>query len=97
MTKKVKVTNLQKSFGDLEVLKGIDLEISEGEVVCLIGPSGSGKSTVLRCLNRLEDPTGGAIYFDGVNWQRMDPTFASSGTSSEFIGNGSNYSAKYFY
>ncbi|MBR4868773.1 MAG: amino acid ABC transporter ATP-binding protein [Clostridia bacterium] len=61
MTAKVKVTNLQKSFGDLDVLKGIDLEIQEGEVVCLIGPSGSGKSTVLRCLNRLEDPTGGEI------------------------------------
>ncbi len=65
MTKKVKVTNLQKSFADLDVLKGIDLEINEGEVVCLIGPSGSGKSTVLRCLNRLEDPTGGVIEMNG--------------------------------
>ena len=65
MTKKVKVTNLKKSFGDLHVLKGIDLEIHEGEVVCLIGPSGSGKSTVLRCLNRLEDPTGGVIEMNG--------------------------------
>ena len=51
---KVKVEKLQKSFGSLEVLKGIDLEVKEGEVVCLIGPSGSGKSTFLRCLNRLE-------------------------------------------
>ncbi len=65
MTKKVKVTNLQKSFDDLDVLKGIDLEIHEGEVVCLIGPSGSGKSTVLRCLNRLENPTGGEIEMNG--------------------------------
>ena len=65
MTKKVKVTNLKKSFEDLDVLKGIDLEIHEGEVVCLIGPSGSGKSTVLRCLNRLEDPTGGTIEMNG--------------------------------
>jgi polar amino acid transport system ATP-binding protein len=65
MTKKVKVTDLKKSFGDLHVLKGIDLEINEGEVVCLIGPSGSGKSTVLRCLNRLEDPTGGVIEMNG--------------------------------
>ncbi len=65
MTKKVKVTNLQKSFGDLEVLRGIDMEIAEGEVVCLIGPSGSGKSTVLRCLNRLEKPTGGQIEMNG--------------------------------
>lgn len=52
---KVKVEKLQKSFGSLEVLKGIDLEVKEGEVVCLIGPSGSGKSTFLRCLNRLEE------------------------------------------
>ena len=65
MTKKVKVTNLHKSFGDLEVLRGIDLEIDEGEVVCLIGPSGSGKSTVLRCLNRLERSTSGVIEVDG--------------------------------
>jgi len=65
MTKKVKVTNLKKSFGDLHVLRGIDLEIAEGEVVCLIGPSGSGKSTVLRCLNRLEDPTEGEIEMNG--------------------------------
>ena len=65
MTRKIKVTNLQKNFDDLEVLQGIDLEIEEGEVVCLIGPSGSGKSTVLRCLNRLEDPTGGEIEING--------------------------------
>ena len=65
MTKKVKVTNLHKSFGDLDVLCGIDLEIDEGEVVCLIGPSGSGKSTFLRCLNRLEECTSGTIEVDG--------------------------------
>jgi len=65
MTKKVKVTDLHKSFGDLEVLRGINLEIDEGEVVCLIGPSGSGKSTFLRCLNRLEDSTSGTIEVDG--------------------------------
>ncbi|MGN1098034.1 MAG: amino acid ABC transporter ATP-binding protein, partial [Clostridia bacterium] len=63
--KKVKVQNLHKYFGDLQVLKGIDLEIDEGEVVCIIGPSGSGKSTFLRCLNRLEDPTDGTIEIDG--------------------------------
>lgn len=61
---KVKVENLQKSFGELEVLKGIDLEVKEGEVVCLIGPSGSGKSTFLRCLNRLEEITGGVVIVD---------------------------------
>lgn len=65
MTKKVKVTDLHKSFGDLDVLCGIDLEIDEGEVVCLIGPSGSGKSTFLRCLNRLEECTSGTIEVDG--------------------------------
>ncbi|MBQ9993442.1 MAG: amino acid ABC transporter ATP-binding protein [Clostridia bacterium] len=63
--KKVKVTNLHKHFGDLEVLNGIDLEIEEGEVVCMIGPSGSGKSTFLRCLNRLEESTKGTIEVDG--------------------------------
>lgn len=65
MTKKVVVKNLHKSFGDLNVLNGIDLEIDEGEVVCLIGPSGSGKSTFLRCLNRLEESTEGTIEVDG--------------------------------
>lgn len=63
--KKIVVTNLKKSFGELEVLKDINLEVDEGEVVCIIGPSGSGKSTFLRCINRLEDPTGGTIIVDG--------------------------------
>ena len=63
----IKVSGLKKSFGDLDVLKGIDTEIKKGEVVVVIGPSGSGKSTFLRCLNRLEEPTGGIIEFDGVN------------------------------
>ena len=61
---KVKVEELKKSFGSLEVLKGIDLEVKEGEVVCLIGPSGSGKSTFLRCLNRLEETTAGTVIVD---------------------------------
>ena len=65
MTNKVKVTDLHKSFGELNVLNGIDMEISEGEVVVVIGPSGSGKSTFLRCLNRLEDSTSGTIEVDG--------------------------------
>ncbi len=63
----IKVTDLQKSFGSLDVLKGIDTEIKKGEVVVVIGPSGSGKSTFLRCLNRLEEPTGGTIEFNGVD------------------------------
>ncbi len=61
----IKVDELQKSFGKVEVLKGINIEIKKGEVVVVIGASGSGKSTFLRCLNRLEEPTGGKIYFGG--------------------------------
>ena len=61
----IKVSGLKKSFGSLEVLKGIDTEIKKGEVVVVIGPSGSGKSTFLRCLNCMEDPTSGSIFFDG--------------------------------
>ena len=63
----ITVKNLSKSFGDLEVLKQIDYEVERGECVVVIGPSGSGKSTFLRCLNRLEEPTGGEIIFDGKN------------------------------
>ena len=62
---KISVSALKKNFGKLEVLKGIDIDIHEGEVVCVIGPSGSGKSTFLRCLNRLEEATGGTIIVDG--------------------------------
>lgn len=65
MSKMIKVENLHKSFGALEVLKGIDLEIEAKEVVCVIGPSGSGKSTLLRCLNLLEDITSGKVYIEG--------------------------------
>lgn len=65
MTEKVVVHNLKKSFHHLDVLKGIDLTVAEGEVVCVIGPSGGGKSTFLRCLNRLEDATEGQIFVDG--------------------------------
>ncbi len=67
MTKEmIKVENLQKSFGNLLVLRGIDLTIAEKEVLVIIGPSGSGKSTLLRCMNFLEEPTGGKITVDGV-------------------------------
>ena len=61
----VKVKGLKKSFGKNEVLKGIDMQVASGEVVCIIGPSGSGKSTLLRCLNRLEDIQGGTITIAG--------------------------------
>ena len=63
----IHVENLQKSFGNLNVLSGIDIDIHHGDVVVVIGPSGSGKSTFLRCLNRLEESTGGSIYFKGVD------------------------------
>lgn len=61
----IEIKDLYKSFGDLEVLKGIDQNVDEGEVLCIVGPSGSGKSTMLRCINRLEEPTGGEIWIDG--------------------------------
>ena len=63
----IKIENLQKSFGSLEVLRGVTTEIRQGEVVAIIGPSGCGKSTFLRSLNLLEEPTGGAITFEGVD------------------------------
>lgn len=63
----IKVINLNKSFGDLHVLKDINTEIKKGEKVVVIGPSGSGKSTFLRCLNCMEDPTSGSIIFNGVD------------------------------
>ncbi|MGX6962554.1 amino acid ABC transporter ATP-binding protein [Vagococcus xieshaowenii] len=67
MAEKILVENLRKQFHDNEVLKGINLSINEGEVVCVIGPSGSGKSTFLRCLNRLEKIDKGEVIIDGVN------------------------------
>ncbi len=63
----IDVINLRKSFGDTEVLKGIDITINKGDIVAVIGPSGSGKSTFLRCLNCMEDPSGGNIIFNGVD------------------------------
>ena len=63
----IKVNHLSKKFGNLEVLKDINLDINEGEVVCIIGPSGSGKSTFLRCINQLERPTGGTVQYEGKN------------------------------
>jgi polar amino acid transport system ATP-binding protein len=63
----LEVRALHKSFGELEVLRGVDLEVAERELVFVIGPSGSGKSTFLRCCNRLEEPTSGSIHFDGID------------------------------
>ncbi len=68
------VKGITKSYGKLEVLKGVDLDIKKGEKIAIIGPSGCGKSTFLRCLNCMEDPSGGSIYFNGVDLadQRVD-------------------------
>jgi polar amino acid transport system ATP-binding protein len=65
MEAKVCVKDLHKSFGPLEVLKGVSMEAHEGDVICVIGPSGSGKSTFLRCINMLEKPTSGQVFVDG--------------------------------
>ena len=61
----IKISNLQKRFDDLEVLRDVNIDVAEGEVVCIIGPSGSGKSTLLRCINQLEIPTAGEVEYDG--------------------------------
>ncbi|TXJ39669.1 amino acid ABC transporter ATP-binding protein [Brachyspira pilosicoli] len=63
----IKIENLHKKFNQLEVLKGIDVNVEKGEIIAIIGPSGSGKSTFLRCINRLEEPTYGKIFIDGEN------------------------------
>lgn len=63
----IRIENLYKRFGKLEVLKGIDINVEKGEIIAIIGPSGSGKSTFLRCINRLEEPTNGKIFIDGEN------------------------------
>ncbi|MBQ1211376.1 MAG: amino acid ABC transporter ATP-binding protein [Clostridia bacterium] len=67
----IRVCNLHKSFGELKVLNGIDLTIEKGEIVVILGPSGSGKSTLLRCLNCMEDPTSGEVWFHDVNLADM--------------------------
>lgn len=72
MTKAIEIRDLHKSFGDLEVLRGLDFDVDLGEVVCVIGPSGSGKSTLLRCVNRLEDPTSGTILIEGEDITNVD-------------------------
>jgi polar amino acid transport system ATP-binding protein len=66
-TPAIQVSNLHKSFGEHEVLKGIDFHVDQSQVVCVIGPSGSGKSTLLRCVNRLEEPTSGKILVEGID------------------------------
>jgi polar amino acid transport system ATP-binding protein len=71
-TPPIEVVGLHKYFGELEVLKGIDFQVNQREVVCVIGPSGSGKSTLLRCINRLEEPTAGKIFIEGEDITDID-------------------------
>ena len=86
MEEMVKVENLCKNFGDFEALKNINLSVKEGEKLVIIGPSGSGKSTLIRCINYLEEPTGGHIYIAGKEvtrkttgrWQRTIRPWCSS-------------------
>lgn len=68
----IETVGLRKSFGQLEVLRGIDFRITFGEVVCVVGPSGSGKSTLLRCTNRLEEPTSGSVLVEGIDITDVD-------------------------
>ena len=72
MTHAIEIRDLHKSFGRLEVLKGIDFSVDPGQVVCVIGPSGSGKSTLLRCVNLLEQPTSGRVILEGVELTDRD-------------------------
>ena len=60
----IKIDNLHKNFGELKVLKGINLNVKQGDIIAIIGPSGSGKSTLLHCINKLEEPTAGHIFID---------------------------------
>jgi len=94
------VSNLKKSYGSLEVLRDIDLDIKKGEVICVLGPSGSGKSTMLRCLNLLETPTGGTIdlkgevVFDGGKPKNLDDLRRETGMVFQSFNLFPNMSAK---
>ncbi len=79
----IETIDLKKDFGDLKVLKGISEKIYKGEVVTIIGPSGGGKSTFLRCLNLLEEPTGGEVYFEG---EKLDPKSTDLNIHRQKIG-----------
>ena len=81
----IRLQNIHKRFGNIEVLKGIDGEIRQGEVVCLIGASGSGKSTLLRCINGLESYESGLITVDGVTVDRKSPSIRDIRTSVTMV------------
>ena len=81
----VRLAGLEKSFGSLRVLRGIDLEVRRGEVVCIIGPSGSGKSTLLRCVNLLEQPNAGTVTVSGI--ELTDPDVDIDAARRRLAGN----------
>jgi len=85
----IEIRDLRKSFGDLEVLKGIDFSVDAGEVVCVIGPSGSGKSTLLRCVNLLEVPTAGQVFVDGIELRIRTSTSTPCGGASGWCSSSS--------
>ena len=98
----INVKNLQKNFEGVEVLKGIDVTINKGDVVCVIGPSGSGKSTFLRCLNLLEKPSDGEIYFNGeliTSTYSEEQTFEKAGLYNIYILDiyGNEYIEEYLF
>jgi polar amino acid transport system ATP-binding protein len=86
----VEITGLKKSFGTLDVLKGIDLTVNRGDVVCVIGPSGSGKSTLLRCVNLLEEPNGGKIVVNDTELTDPDVDIDSARTKIGMVFQGFN-------
>ena len=86
----VEISGLKKSFGLLDVLKGIDLTVNRGDVVCIIGPSGSGKSTLLRCVNLLEEPNGGKIVVNGTELTDPDVDIDRARTKIGMVFQGFN-------
>ena len=86
----IKLENVNKYFGDLHVLKDINLEVKEGEKLVIIGPSGSGKSTTVRCMNFLEVPTSGRVYIDGEELTTKNKTKLVRKTTSMMFGSMKN-------
>jgi polar amino acid transport system ATP-binding protein len=81
----IEIRELRKSYGDLQVIKGIDASVAKGEVVCIVGPSGSGKSTILRCINGLESYEGGLIEIDGIKVDRKAATIKAIRTEVAMV------------
>jgi polar amino acid transport system ATP-binding protein len=81
----IEIRSLHKSYGDLQVIKGIDASVAKGEVVCIVGPSGSGKSTILRCINGLESYEGGVIEIDGIKVERKNASIKAIRTEVAMV------------